>query len=60
MLILYVKKGINEYRMLEMGDPTINLMLNCPKCTLSNGIIEEIKAFPGLRHMVVKVKNVDK
>ena len=46
--------------MLEMGDPTINLMLNCPKCTLSNGIIEEIKAFPGLRHMVVKVKNVDK
>ena len=47
------------YSMLEMGDPTINLLLNSPKCTLSKDIIEEIKAFLSDPHMVVKVKNVD-
>ena len=31
------------YIMLEMGDPTINFLLNRPKCTLSKDIIEEIK-----------------
>ena len=31
------------YSMLEMGDPTINFLLNRPKCTLSKDIIEEMK-----------------
>ena len=31
------------YSMLEMGDPTINFLLNRPKCTLSKVIIEEMK-----------------
>ena len=43
LLILYIKKAINIYSMLEMGDPTINFLLNRPKCTLSKDIIEEIK-----------------
>ena len=31
------------YIMLEMADPTINFLLNRPRCTLSKDIIEEIE-----------------
>ena len=48
------------YSMLEMGDPTISFSLNRPKVYTIESYYRRNKSFPGLRHMVVKVKNVDK
>ena len=45
ILILYITKAINKYSILEIGDPTINFLLNRPNCTLLKDIIKEIKAF---------------